>query len=149
MNFEIRLNCEDDAYEVRKRVFMDEQGYENEFDEIDEDATHLTIYTEEGELVGCARLYPREPGSPIFILGRVAVLPEFRGQGFATELICAAEDVARELGADTIRLHAQEYIQGLYGKQGYVPVTAVDYEDEGQPHVWMEKIVDATDEHAV
>ena len=148
MEFEIRLNCEDDAYEVRQRVFMEEQGYRNEFDEIDEYATHLTIYTD-GELVGCARLYPSEPESPNFILGRVAVLPEYRGQGFATELICAAEDVARELGADTIRLHAQEYIVKMYERCGYTRMGSVDYEDEGQPHVWMEKIVDATDDHAV
>ena len=44
MEFEIRLNCEDDAYEVRERVFMDEQGYKNEFYDIDDRATHLTIY---------------------------------------------------------------------------------------------------------
>lgn len=149
MEFEIRLNCEDDAYEVRERVFMDEQGYKDEFDDIDDRATHLTIYSGEGELVGCARVYAREPGSPDFVLGRVAVLPEYRGQGYATELICAAEDVAREMGADTIRLHAQEYIESLYGKQGYRRIAEVDYEDEGQPHIWMEKLVDATDDEAV
>ena len=39
--------------------FMDEQGYENEFDAIDEDPNciHVTLYVD-GELAGCSRVFP-------------------------------------------------------------------------------------------
>ena len=33
----VRFDARDAAFDVRKRVFMDEQGYENEFDQIDDD----------------------------------------------------------------------------------------------------------------
>ena len=145
---EVRFNCVDDDCEVRRRVFMEEQGYENEFDEIDDACTHVTIYDDD-ELVGCARVYPEFDGSGVYFIGRIAVLPEYRSQGFGTELVCAAEDIARELGAEVVRLHAQEYIEKMYERCGYTRMGGVDYEDEGQPHVWMEKLVDATDEQAV
>lgn len=49
----------EDAYQVRRRVFIDEQGFQDEFDAIDEDARmiHLTVYCD-GALAGCARLFP-------------------------------------------------------------------------------------------
>ena len=145
---ETRLNCVDDAFEVRRHVFMEEQGYENEFDEIDDSCTHVTLYSDD-ELVGCARVYPEFAGSGVYFIGRIAVLPEYRSQGFGTELVCAAEDVARDLGAEVVRLHAQEYIVKMYERCGYTRMGSVDYEDEGQPHVWMEKLVDATESKPV
>ena len=46
---------------------------------------------------------------------------------------------AREAGARLIKLHAQEYIRDLYAAEGYEQISEVDYEDEGQPHLWMAK----------
>ena len=43
---------------------------------------------------------------------------------------------------ETHKLHAQEYVLPLYVKAGYTQIAPVDYEDEGQPHVWMAKRVD-------
>lgn len=149
MQYDIRINHMDDAFEVRRRVFVEEQGFENEFDEIDDIATHITMYNSDGELVGCARTFPESPDAPNWVLGRVSVLPEFRGQGCATEIICAAEDIARELGAEVMRLHAQSYVVELYSKLGYMVVSNVDYADGGHPHVWMEKRLSATDRVAV
>ena len=37
MDIQLKTGCFDDAALVRRVVFMDEQGYENEFDAIDED----------------------------------------------------------------------------------------------------------------
>lgn len=34
----------DEARTIRKEVFMDEQGFENEFDGIDEKAIHIVMY---------------------------------------------------------------------------------------------------------
>jgi len=97
MDIQLKTGCFDDAALVRRVIFMDEQGYENEFDAIDEDPNciHVTLYVD-GELAGCSRVFPEElehaadaeaPVSPAcdldedvaagetYIMGRVAVLP--------------------------------------------------------------------------
>ena len=56
MDIQLKTGCFDDAALVRRVVFMDEQGYENEFDAIDEDPncihavsyTHLDVYKRQG-----------------------------------------------------------------------------------------------------
>ena len=59
MDIQLKTGCFDDAALVRRVVFMDEQGYENEFDAIDEDPNciHVTLYVD-GELAGCSRVFP-------------------------------------------------------------------------------------------
>ena len=54
-----------DARIVRTRVFMEEQGFANEFDSLDaHPATlHVTLYDAEGALAGCARTFP-DPEHP-------------------------------------------------------------------------------------
>ena len=70
-------------------------------------------------------------------MGRVAVVASARRQGFALALARAAEEAARAAGAQLMKLHAQAYIRGMYEQLGYEAIRDVDYEDEGQPHVWM------------
>lgn len=112
-----RFDARDAAFDVRKRVFMDEQGYENEFDQIDDDprCIHVTLYVD-GEVAGCSRVFPEElertaapeaPKSPVceldegveasqtYLLGRVAVLGEYRRRGLASEIVRASDDAAR------------------------------------------------------
>lgn len=141
MDIQLKTGCFDDAALVRRVVFMDEQGYENEFDAIDEDQNciHVTLYVD-GELAGCSRVFPEE-------LERVAdaeapVLPAMRRRGLASAIVEASAVCARDAGAKLIKLHAQEYVLPLYAKVGYTQIAPVDYEDEGQPHVWMAKRVD-------
>jgi predicted GNAT family N-acyltransferase len=161
MSPQIRINARGDAFAVRRTVFMDEQGYSSDFDGIDDDPScvHLTLYID-GELAGCSRLFPEpleralapeSPQSPAcaldegvtaaetYLLGRVAVMPAFRRRGLASVIIAASDEAAREAGAKLVKLHAQEYAQDLYAKQGYAQISDVDYEDEGQPHLWMAK----------
>ena len=61
MDIQLKTGCFEDAALVRRVVFMDEQGYENEFDAIDEDPNciHVTLYVD-GELAGCSRVFPEE-----------------------------------------------------------------------------------------
>ena len=33
-----------ESYEIRKKVFVEEQGFKNEFDDIDKSSTHLVLY---------------------------------------------------------------------------------------------------------
>jgi len=161
MSPQIKTDARDDAFAVRRAVFMDEQGYENEFDGIDDSpaCVHVTLYID-GELAGCSRLFPEQveralapesPQSPTcifdegvtagetYLLGRVAVMPAFRRRGLASVIIAASDEAAREVGAKLVKLHAQEYAHDLYAKQGYTRISDVDYQDEGQPHLWMAK----------
>ncbi|WP_329738548.1 GNAT family N-acetyltransferase [Collinsella sp. CM84Y_54] len=161
MDIQIKAGCFEDAALVRRAVFVDEQGYEIEFDQIDEasDCIHVTLYVD-GQLTGCSRVFPEEleraadaeaPVSPAcdldegvaagetYIMGRVAVLSTMRRRGLASKIVEASEAAARDAGAKLIKLHAQEYVLPLYVKAGYTQIAPVDYEDEGQPHAWMAK----------
>lgn len=164
MDIQLKTGCFDVAALVRRAVFMDEQGYENEFDAIDEAPTciHVTLYVD-GELTGCSRVFPEELGraadaeAPVlpacdldegvaagetYIMGRVAVLSTMRRRGLASKIVEASEAAAHNAGAKLIKLHAQEYVLPLYAKAGYMQIAPVDYEDEGQPHAWMAKLLD-------
>ncbi|TCR83789.1 hypothetical protein [Rhizobium sp. BK376] len=59
MSPQIKTSARDDAFAVRRAVFIDEQGYENEFDGIDDNPScvHATLYVDD-ELVGCSRVFP-------------------------------------------------------------------------------------------
>ena len=91
-----------DAQAVRRAVFMDEQGFQNEFDEVDErpSTIHVTAYDQAGALVGCARVFPDDgadtnrhgPGAWIF--GRLAVMPEARGSGAGSLILAESERLA-------------------------------------------------------
>ncbi len=68
-----------EAMSIRRQVFVTEQGM---FDETDEDqydsrAIHL-IAEVEGSIVGTVRLYREK--DDVWVGGRLAVLPEFRGR---------------------------------------------------------------------
>ena len=54
------------------------------------------------------------------MLGRVVVLPEYRGQGLGSAAVHAAEDWARELGFQEAVLESRENKVGFYEKLGYV-----------------------------
>ena len=168
MSITIEQGNRDDAFAVRRAVFMEEQGYENEFEPLDDvpECIHVTAYVD-GELAGCARTFPEPlehafaPDAPhapasaldanvtpqeIYLLGRVAVMPAFRRQGLASTLAREAARLVAAAGARVMKLHGQVYVQGMYAKLGYEPIAPVDYEDEGHPHVCMAKRFDGASE---
>ncbi len=140
------LGSFEDARKVRISVFMEEQGFENEFDHVDEDprTLHVAVYCD-GELAGCCRVFPAtdEPGADgdnAWVFGRLAVLPEFRHAGLGSLLLVEAERLACERGADRILLHAQCAAAGFYERAGYEAYGPVEF-DEHVEHRWMAKDV--------
>ncbi len=132
----------DDARRVRMRVFMEEQGFENEFDDVDGDSAtiHVTLYAD-GTLAGCARTFPDpdhpdEPGRWVF--GRLAVVPEARKQGLGAALLAESERLARAGGATELHLHAQCNVASFYERVGYEQYGPVEL-DEHVEHIWMKK----------
>lgn len=132
-----------DARIVRTRVFMEEQGFANEFDSLDEHPAtlHVTLYDAEGALAGCARTFPdpEHPDEPDrWVFGRLAVLPEARGGGLGAALLAETERLAREAGATEMHLHAQCRATPFYERRGYEQYGPVEL-DEHVEHIWMRK----------
>ena len=88
---------------VRKKVFVEEQGFseELEFDEIDVTAWHLSV-VEHGVPVGAARLYGQ---NAVYHAGRICILPEYRKCGLGGQILSALEKKAIELGGQLSLIH--------------------------------------------
>lgn len=124
------------AEEIRREVFMREQGFTNEFDQIDAIATHLVLY-HQGQPAGVCRFFPAsQPG--VWDFGRLAVKRQYRDKHFGSLLLEEAEEQVRRLGGKKLTLMAQIRVQRFYEKNGYKPV-GEPCSDEGCPHIWMEK----------
>jgi predicted GNAT family N-acyltransferase len=107
----------DRAFEIRRRVFVTEQGVpqEIEIDRDDQAALHFLAFSG-GMAVGTARLVLRHRSAKI---GRMAVLKTHRGRGVGKKLLQRAIEAAREHGAEDIYLHAQVAVIGFYEAMGF------------------------------
>lgn len=132
----------EDARFVRTAVFIDEQGFNDEFDAIDQESgtIHVTLYDGD-ELAGCVRTFPdpdATASSGRWILGRLAVLPAMRKRGLGADLLAEAERLAHDAGAAEMHLHAQCRVTSFYERAGYTPYGPVEL-DEHVEHIWMQK----------
>ncbi|MGN1106807.1 MAG: GNAT family N-acetyltransferase [Huintestinicola sp.] len=130
------LETAPEAAEIRKAVFIEEQGFENEFDEIDGYAFHAVLFAEDDFPIACGRLYSSD--GKRFIIGRIAVLKQFRSKGFGEKIVTALENKACELGGTETELSAQVRAKGFYERLGYSPF-GEEYFDEYCPHIAMRK----------
>ena len=123
-----------DWYYVREEVFVKEQGFVNEFDELDGTSYHITMY-KDNELMGCGRYFK---DNDTYVIGRIALLKPFRGKGYSKLLIEEIERRIRLLGGTSAKLHAQCRAMPVYHKFGYQEYGEVEY-DEHVEHMWMRK----------
>lgn len=136
----------DGAKAVRIRVFMEEQGFKNEFDGVDQDPRTLEVAVRDAEdnPVGCARVFPSklEPGIGTeegrWVFGRLAVVPEHRHGGLGSKILAYSEEETRMRGAREMHLHAQLSVMPFYARAGYEPYGPVEL-DEHVEHRWMRK----------
>lgn len=128
-----------DAWKIRKAVFIDEQGFYDEFDEVDEHAIHIVMYDEKEMPAATCRVFWNDKMDS-YILGRLAVVKEYRGQHLGSIMLKEAEKYVREAGKKQLALHAQCRAAEFYKKSGFVEFGDVELE-EGCPHVWMKKYV--------
>lgn len=121
---------------VRSRVFMDEQNVSPliELDDRDFDAVHIVSYADGKPCASCRIL--KEDGYAV--LGRLAVMPEYRKKGLGSEVLKFAEETAKSLGYSELRLHAQYHARHFYEENGYIPYGETFYE-AGILHVSMKK----------
>ncbi len=136
MDFKLYKQLPIESKHIRQTVFIDEQGFENEFDNIDEIATHIVVFNDNKPIATC-RVFFDEPHNA-FMIGRIAVLKEFRSKHIGEMLMNIAHDTVKEMGGDCIMLSAQVRASEFYKKQGYT-MTGDEYDDEGVPHILMVK----------
>lgn len=141
LTYTITFGLEDDspARMIRQAVFMEEQGFENEFDQQDQDSYHLVFYDEQTP-VGCVRLFHSAQRPGWMTLGRVAILAAFRHRRYGLAMLEAVEKEAREKHALGIELSSQLRVQPFYEKGGYTALGEV-YMDEHCEHIHMEKVL--------
>lgn len=107
------------AYSVRIQG-MNRQHHiplREEFDEHDGDGTKYIVLLDELYPVATCRFY--ELDSVRIMLGRVVVLPEYRGKGLGRVVIEEAEKWAKELGYQIVQIEARTVAIGFYEKTGY------------------------------
>jgi Predicted acyltransferase len=126
-----------DAKTIREEVFVKEQGFQHEFDEIDQTAIHIVVYDDE-KPIATARTFPKQKDNTVYILGRVAVIEPYRGKNLGAYVLEHIEDVIKTKGAKQVELSAQTRVQGFYLKLGYEPF-GEEYYDEYCPHITMKK----------
>lgn len=124
-----------DAHKIRIQVFVEEQGFVQEIDGLDDDAWHLVIYDGD-KPVATARAFLEAGG--LCKIGRVAVMPDYRGQHLGEKLMLRLETEMKKLGARQFKVSAQVQASGFYSKLGYVR-HGEEYLDEHCPHVDMYK----------
>lgn len=136
MRYQVYDSIPDDARSIREAVFVEEQGFHDEFDDTDRSSLHILAYDGDNP-AGVCRVFPADQEGT-WTLGRLAVLKPYRGRHLGAGLVSKAEETAQGHGAARLTLHAQERVAGFYRSLGYGETDVHDL-DEGCPHVWMRK----------
>lgn len=129
-------NLPDEAIKIREDVFIKEQGFELEFDDTDNIATHLVLFMNDIPSATCRIFYDDEKKS--YIVGRIAVVKSQRKHGLGGKILAGAEEIVKEKGGNSLMLSAQLRAFEFYKKQGYEEFGEVFY-DEYCKHIWMKK----------
>lgn len=98
----------DDAFAVRTKVFVEEQGIplQLEYDEYDAMATHFIMYEEE-KIIGAARLRIIEDN--FAKIERVSILQSQRGKKLSALIMKEIEKSSITIQIKKSMLHAQSY----------------------------------------
>jgi predicted GNAT family N-acyltransferase len=125
---------------VRRAVFIEEQRVpeHEEWDDLDAVAPHVLAWSSASEakrdLVGTGRLEPTGK------IGRVAVLPQYRGRGAGLAIVRRLVELARERGFAEVHLNAQTYARGFYERLGF-RAEGPEFDEVGIPHQRMRRAV--------
>lgn len=132
-------NEREDAFTVRKKVFVEEQGVPLtlELDDFDQTASHFVVYDGE-KAIAAGRI--RGTSEDVGKVERVCVLKEYRGKHLGNLIMHALEEQAAKTGLSKILLNAQSYAVPFYEKLGYT-VTSPEFMDADIPHRAMEKTI--------
>jgi len=124
-------------WKLRQDVFVVEQqcSYRDlDGHDLLTDTRHVVLEDEHGVVLGCARVVSdARDGQSTWRIGRVALHPTVRGQGWADRLLETALTVTPD--RDVV-LDAQAPLVGWYESHGFA-VSGPEFLDDGIPHVPM------------
>lgn len=129
--------CPEEARKIREKVFIEEQGFLSEFDDLDAEAAHVVIYADKELPVATCRVFWDEEKDS-YVIGRLAVCREWRGKKLGAAAVQEAERYILQNHGHRVALHAQCRARSFYEKLGFVSYGEID-EDEGCAHIWMKK----------
>lgn len=117
---------------IRTAVFIKEQGVpeEMEWDEHDATCRHALALTLNGDAIGCGRMFTNGH------LGRIAVLPQWRGKQVGTAIVEAFLNYAEAHDYPQIDVDAQTHAVPFYQRFDFVEQGKV-FMDAGLPHIKM------------
>ncbi len=120
---------------IRTAVFIQEQHVSDalEWDGEDDHAFHVLATDLSGNPIGTARLLLH---GELAHIGRMAVLPAWRGKGVGASLLLCLLDEARQGGASSVFLNAQTSAVAFYERFNFVREGA-EFLDAGIPHYRM------------
>lgn len=123
-----------DIFYVRKTVFVDEQKVplEIEMDEYDPQCRHVLAYNNNNHPIGTGRIDPKGK------IGRMAVLPQYRGKGIGKRILETLIQYGRDNGLGQFYLSAQLHAVGFYEKSGFMRY-GEEFEEAGIMHVMMKR----------
>lgn len=129
----------DEARFIRETVFLDEQGFEKEYDENDNVAKHIVIYDEKSAIATCRVYWDDEVNC--YHVGRIAVLKPHRGKGLGIKIVTEAEKLIKQLGGNEVFISGQVRVAEFYkNKLGYTQYGEA-YLEENVPHVALKKTI--------
>jgi len=123
------------AFEVRRLVFVQEQGVAEaiEYDGLDDKAVH--IIARDGDIVvGTARV--RFPTPNQAKIERMAVLEPFRRKGIGSAILSFVKQELRNREIEHAVLHAQTAVIGFYSSHGFQE-TGSPFWEVGIEHIEM------------
>ena len=127
------------AYAIRRRVFIEEQHVPEEIElDADDALAFHALATLGNDAIGCGRMLDHGDGE--VKIGRMAVMPQFRGTGVGRDILRFLMDRARARGLRKAVLHAQLSAEGFYLKEGFTPLGDV-FDEAGIAHRKMEKLL--------
>ena len=139
LSFKITANDTElkEAFGVRKRVFVEEQGISEdlEFDNRDREALHV-IVTDAERVIGTARV--------IFLtanqakLERMAVLRPFRRRGIGSRIISFLNEELKNRQVEQVVLHARYAVVAFYKSCGFEEL-GLPFVEAGINHIKMQK----------
>lgn len=128
------------VFDLRRRVFVEEQGLfeETDVDEYDAAAIHLTAWKPPGDvLIGAVRCYPDPEEAGTWWGGRLVVDPAYRVRGVGVLLVRAAVREVRLQNARRFLAYVQEQNVPFFKKLGWTSI-GMPVMKCGYPHQLME-----------
>ena len=123
------------AFEVRRQVFVQEQGISEDvvFDGHDREALHIVIKDRE-KVIGSARVQFATDNQAK--LERMAILKHYRGKGIGKAMLLFLDAVWKDKQVQQVIVHAQLEVVPFYESSGFDEV-GLPFQEAGIRHTKM------------